>query len=127
MRNIRSIFLLLVLVVVAIGCAQRVAVQKNWVPIDGSRADATLRLSYTYDPRTEMPSVSEQQAQEAAKARCNSWGYTEAEAFGGIMRNCNSPFYNPWSGRMDCAEMIVTKTYQCIGRGDAATPTDKRS
>lgn len=54
----------------------------------GSRADATVKLSYEYDPRTEIPQVNEAQAFESAQKRCSSWGYSDVEAFGGVIDLC---------------------------------------
>jgi hypothetical protein len=98
---------LLLCTAVLSGCS----VNKDWVATGGSRADATIKLSYQYGFGQDVI-VSEQQAVELAKKRCNVWGYTGAEAFGGVTRVCNQ------MGSMGCNDGIVTKEYQCIGQGN---------
>lgn len=83
------------------GCA----VHKNWTATGGSRADATVKLSYEYS-EFEQPIVSEQEALDLAIQRCKSWGYASAEAFGGVTRTQNTS--SSW---------LVTKEFQCIGQG----------
>lgn len=129
MRNkdsaiIRNIFLVLLLLIGLAGCAQYkiTAKQVDWVPVSGSRADAIVKLSYAYNPLVETPIVNEEQAIELAKKRCNSWGYPDVEAFGGSAEGCNRSF---WDGLQHiCTSRYVIRNFQCIGRGDAAVPTD---
>ncbi|SHN56261.1 YecR family lipoprotein [Desulfovibrio litoralis] len=54
------------------------AVKKDWAATGGSRADATVRLSYSYGG-FEQPVVDEAQALAVATQRCQSWGYTGAD------------------------------------------------
>ncbi|MEQ4576016.1 MAG: YecR family lipoprotein [Gammaproteobacteria bacterium] len=89
------------------GCATA----KNWAATGGSRADATVRLSYEYGA-LEKPRADEAQARELALARCRAWGYTGAEAFGGAIQQCNLP-----DGTGGCNRWLVTKEYQCTGPG----------
>lgn len=103
-----------------VGCAK--PAPKSWVPTSGSRADATVKLSYEYNPNTEIPQVNEAQALEAAKKRCSSWGYSDAEAFGGVLGICTQMV--PAFGGPQCLQRIVTKEYQCIGRGDSKVPAE---
>ena len=98
---------------IAVAMLSGCATTKNWTATGGSRADATVRLSYSYG-QFEKPQISEQQAQSLAASRCATWGYTGAEAFGGSEQKCTM------SGGMGCAEFQVTKEYQCIGTGSAA-------
>ncbi|MDR1489755.1 MAG: YecR-like lipofamily protein [Desulfovibrio sp.] len=86
--------------------------QKHWAATGGSRSDAVVRMSYEF-ASYEIPEVNPQEAVELASQRCKSWGYSEAEAFGGETRACNQ-----YSGS-GCASWLVTKEFQCIGRGDA--------
>ena len=112
-----ALFLVFMTVMVAAGCARKV--NKDWVATGGSRADATIELSYEYYPNTEMPILNEQQGLDLAIARCRSWGYRSAEAFGGAKSVCNA-----WMGGFDgptCLQMLVTKQYQCLGRGSEAS------
>lgn len=118
--------LMLVLVAVAMstvlaGCAKHVP--KYWTATSGSRSDAIVKLSFEYDPEMEIPEIDERQGFEIAKKRCNSWGYADVEAFGGATKHCSSYGFGSF-GRNVCRIMLVTKEFQCLGRGDAATPTD---
>lgn len=85
---------------------------KIWSATGGSRADATVRLSYTYGP-FEQPRASEQQALSLAASRCAAWGYNGAEAFGGAEQRCTAP-----AGLGGCNQFEVTKEYQCTGTGN---------
>jgi YecR-like lipoprotein len=90
------------------GCATT----KNWSATGGSRADATVRLSYEH-AAFEQPTASESQAIDLATARCKTWGYTGAEAFGGVTRQCNIP-----GGMGGCSGWMITKEFQCTGLGN---------
>jgi hypothetical protein len=90
-----------------VGCATA----KPWSATGGSRADATVRLSYEYGP-FEKPQTNESEAVNLAIARCKTWGYTGAEAFGGSTQQCSMP-----GGMGGCNRWTVTKEYQCTGTG----------
>ena len=90
------------MVVLISGCTAK----KDWVATGGSRADGIMKLSYEYRS-FETPEVNEQQAIKMATERCARWGYTSAEAFGGVVRTCTR---ESW-GRI----CMVTKEYQCLG------------
>ena len=94
--------------IVLSGCATT----KNWSATGGSRADATVRLSYTYGP-FEQANASEQQALKLAATRCGAWGYKGAEAFGGSEQRCTAP-----GGFGGCSQFEVTKEFQCTGTGN---------
>ncbi len=87
-----------------VGCATT----KNYSATGGSRSDGTIKLSYEHG-MFERPEVNEQEGIEMAKKRCASWGYKNAEAFGGINRVCNAP------SSSGCVQYLVTKEYQCLG------------
>lgn len=87
---------------------------KLWSATGGSRADGVVRLSYEYSAM-EVPELNESQGVALAIRRCQTWGYTGAEAFGGTTRACNMP-----GGLGGCAQFVVTKEYQCTGTGAAA-------
>jgi hypothetical protein len=93
------------------GCA----VNKDWSATGGSRADAVVRLSYELQ-EMEKPVLNEQQAVNLATRRCKSWGYSGAEAFGGVTRQCNAT-----GGFSGCSQWTVTKEYQCTGTGSPQT------
>ncbi len=90
------------------GCAST----KTWSATGGSRADATVKLSYEYGP-FEKPQTNDTEALNLAISRCKTWGYTGAEAFGGITQQCNMP-----GGMGGCARFMVTKEFQCTGMGN---------
>jgi hypothetical protein len=85
---------------------QGCAVQKELVPTGGSRADGTVKLSYEYGI-FEAPKLDAQQGMKAAQQRCSSWGYKNAEAFGGSTKACIN------SSNDGCNRWLVTMEYQC--------------
>ncbi len=89
-----------------VGCV----VPKQWAATGGSRADAVIRLSYSYGA-FETPQVDDAQALALAEERCKTWGYHSAEAFGGLSKACIQP------GSTGCNEWQVTKEFQCVGTG----------
>lgn len=104
----RFLFAALAATALLSGCAT----SKNWSATGGSRADATVRLSYEYG-LFEKPQVSEMQAISLATSRCQTWGYTGAEAFGGVTQQCNMP-----DAMGGCNRWMVTKEFQCTGTGN---------
>lgn len=94
------------------GCTK--PVHKDWIPVGGSKSDATVKLAYTYDPNYENPIVQEEQAVDLAIRKCRTWGYESAEAFGGYMEHCTrmGPVL---LGEIGCVQMAVVKSFQCIG------------
>lgn len=123
MKKIMTLFLA-AMFLCGIGCAKKVI--KNWEAAGGSRADATVEVGYTYNPQIEKPETNDQQALSEARKRCQAWGYQEAEPFGLIKSNCQQMVLQPFAG-MVCQSMLVTKQFQCLGRGDAATPLEQDS
>ncbi|MCX7068671.1 MAG: YecR family lipoprotein [Methylococcales bacterium] len=109
----KKIILIYAVIVALSGCS----VNKDWVATGGSRADATVKLSYQYGYGQDVH-VSEQQATELAKKRCGVWGYTGAEAFGGMTTQCNQ------MGSWGCVDGTATKEYQCTGQGNAVVPNN---
>ena len=100
------------------GCAK--PAHKNWAATGGSRADATVDMSYEYIVEKEKPVLQEQEALDLAIKRCQSWGYADAEAFGGVK-------YNDYIEQTMWGKVTrrhVTKTFQCLGQG-AETPQKK--
>jgi hypothetical protein len=80
----------------------------------GSRADGVVRLSYELGP-FDKARIDEADALRTAQARCKTWGYNDAEAFGGVTRQCQAP-----GGLYGCQRWLITKEYQCLG---ANTPS----
>lgn len=83
---------------------------KEYAATGGSRADGTVRLSYEVG-MFEQAVVDEEQGLRVARQRCATWGYSGAEAFGGVTRQCTSP------SSSGCNVTLVTKEYQCTGTG----------
>ena len=107
----RCIFVLLCAFAVT-GCATRL----DWAATGGSRADGVVRLSYEHG-EFQTPQLDDTQAVNLAARRCQTWGYSGAEAFGGVTRQCNQ-----MGGFGGCARWVVTKEFQCTGTGiQAAT------
>jgi len=81
----------------------------DWQATGGSRSDGVVKLSVQYGGMVR-PILNEQQAIDEATRRCISWGYTKAEAFGGVINNCPEP-----SAIYDgvCRSAFLTKEYQC--------------
>jgi hypothetical protein len=77
-------------------------------PTGGSRSDGTVQLAYEYG-EFERPQVDWEAANRIATERCEAWGYSGAEAFGGGVSECNA------SNQYGCFSWFVTITYQCIG------------
>lgn len=87
------------------GCAA----QKELTATGGSKADGTIELSYTYGG-FEVPRINETQGLELAQKRCASWGYKNAEKFGGQKQACSM------YGAFGCTQFIVTIQYQCLDK-----------
>jgi len=103
-----------VLAIVGVAVAlQGCAVQKQLVATGGSRADGTVKMSYEFG-MFEQPVINLQQGVQSATQRCQSWGYTGAEPFGGQTKQCNG------YGTGGCNSWTVTVEYQCTGSKVAA-------
>ena len=102
----------------------------EWEATGGSRADSVIELSYQYNPRVTEPVLDDDKALTLATERCQAWGYTSAEAFGGEVSSCvqeggtGSGCYFPARGYYysacapsytTCRSLLVTKKYQCLG------------
>jgi hypothetical protein len=109
----KKLILIASVIVALSGCS----VNKDWVATGGSRADATIKLSYDFTSAQDVH-VSEQQATDLAKKRCGVWGYSGAEAFGGVTTTCNK------AGMWGCEAGMITKEYQCLGQGNAVAPNN---
>jgi len=102
MKNVWGITLLVILALA--GCATK----KQLVPTGGSKADGTVKLSFEHGP-FETPRINITQGTAAAKRRCEAWGYSGAEPFGGSTKQCVEN-----SGRT-CGTWRVTYEFQCTG------------
>ena len=84
------------------------ATQKTLIPTGGSKADGIVSLSYEVG-MFEQPIVDYSQGVQAAIQRCEAWGYSDAEAFGGQESRCQA-----YNGYGNCVRQMVTVKYQCI-------------
>ena len=89
--------------IVLVGCASQKVLQAT----GGSRSDGVVNLSFETGA-FESPVVDWNQANTVALKRCQAWGYTAAEAFGGSTSQCQ--LYN---GYGNCLRAFVTVPYQC--------------
>ena len=90
--------------VLGLGCSVPVTA----VPVGGSRADATITMAYEYD-EFDIPVLDPAQMHNDAKARCQGWGYTDAQAFAGVVRDCIR------RGEISCFRWRVSVQFQCLG------------
>lgn len=97
----KNLFLLFTFFLV--GCAT----PKTFQAIDGSKADATVKLAYQYG-LFEQPIVDWKLADTTAKKHCMAWGYKNVERFGGTQNACLS-----YSDSGSCLTTQVSMTYQC--------------
>jgi hypothetical protein len=65
-------------------------------------------MSYEYG-LFEVPKVDIQKGARTAQRRCNAWGYSGAEAFGGSTKRCVA------YGSSGCERWLVTTEFQCTG------------
>lgn len=89
--------------------------QKILQATGGSRADGIVNLSYEAGA-FETPVIDWDQANAVALKRCEAWGYSAAEAFGGVTKQCQA-----FNGFGNCIQAFITVPYQCTN--DDATPT----
>ena len=99
-------YLLLLLSIVSLSSC---AVNKTLYPTGGSKADGVIEMTYSYGG-FEQPIVDWDVTEKTAAKRCKSWGYKNAEAFGGTLQQCNS-YYNG-----SCNSYLVTAKYQCLDK-----------
>ncbi len=102
--------LLLGVVAVVAGCAT----VSQMTATGGSRADGIVKLSFEVG-MFDRVEIDEATALDTARGRCRVWGYNDAEAFGGVTRQCNQP-----SG-YGCMQWFVTREYQCLSSAAAAS------
>ncbi|MED6699244.1 YecR family lipoprotein [Escherichia coli O157] len=101
--------LLTILVLSAITLTAGCTVKKDLFPVGGSKADGVIRLGYTFDQRSEIPLIDLEQGLYVATKRCQKWGYSGAEIFGGSTTMCSD------QRPLGCVATNVTYEYQCTG------------
>jgi len=87
-------------------------VDKQLSATGGSRADGIVELSYEIGDM-QSARIDWDRAQADATARCNAWGYQNAEKFGGEKRQCQSP------SSYGCMQWFVTVNYQCTNSSNS--------
>jgi hypothetical protein len=95
------------------------ATAKTYTATGGSRSDGTVRLSYEVG-MLEVPTVDEAQGLSIARQRCATWGYSGAEAFGGVTSQCTA------MSSSGCMTTLITKEYQCTGTGGSGGSAEIR-
>ena len=85
------------------GCTSNKVLQAT----GGSRSDGIVNLSYETG-LFEDPVINWDQANSVALKRCQAWGYTSAEAFGGVNTQCQA-----YNGYGQCLRAFITVPYQC--------------
>jgi hypothetical protein len=78
----------------------------------GSRSDGIVKLSFEYGMFDKIH-IDEAAALQTARQRCGVWGYTDADPFGGVVRQCQH------YSSLGCTHYFVTKEYQCTSGGAA--------
>jgi hypothetical protein len=97
---------------VIVGCAT----VSQMTATGGSRADGVVRLSFEAGMFDKV-AIDEISALATARRRCETWGYSDAEPFGGITRQCQA-----MSG-YGCMRWFVTKEYQCTSGSGVTSPS----
>jgi hypothetical protein len=98
-------------VVTLAGCATVSQMQAT----GGSRSDGIVKLSFEYGMFDKVQ-LDEATALQTARQRCAVWGYTDADPFGGITRQCQM------YGSLGCQHWFATREYQCtMGNGAGVT------
>ncbi len=118
MRNKITVFVFGLLFASIIGCAK--PVHKDWFAMGGSKSDATVKLGVSWNPNTEQPETSRQQADSLAAQKCRTWGYEGAEAFGSVNQHCTNLQYTGYGPI--CYQMQAEVQYQCTGSIAPAAP-----
>lgn len=95
--------LILSMALIVTGCATTKTLQAT----GGSRADGIVELSYEYGI-FENPQPQWNDALVTAQQRCQSWGYSNAQPFGGSKSLCQA-----FNGYGNCLRYFVTVPYQC--------------
>ncbi len=116
MRRFALLGILALAFAVGAGCALQKPIHKDWVPVGGSKSDATVKLAYSWVPAKEIPQVSQNQAAILATSKCQTWGYEKAEPFGGVLTNMTGYDVSGWP------QMTATQEFQCVG-GTTMTAT----
>ncbi len=74
----------------------------------GSRAHGTVELTFDYSPALPTE-VDWKEAERRAAHRCQNWGYSQAERFDIINRECIQPH-----SEEGCMRYRVDVLYQCV-------------
>lgn len=94
------------------------ASNSHWTAAGGNRDVGIVKLSYQY-PESQPPSISDAQGEQLAANRCTVWGYSQADAIPGQVRECSE------ADGGSCSLWTVTREYQCSGDATLAHRTDE--
>jgi hypothetical protein len=103
-------------VAVLAGCATVSQMQAT----GGSRSDGIVKLSFEYGMFDKLQ-LDQGAALQTARQRCAVWGYTDADPFGGVTRQCQG------YSSLGCTHWFATKEYQCTMGGGGAPPMTQAS
>ena len=95
--------ILIISALLIVGCASK---PTTWDAEYGSRADGTVKLVYDHAWH-QSPEITLTQGQTLAQAKCEKWGYKNAEAFGPATSACVDSKFTM------CTKTRVTANFQC--------------
>lgn len=97
-----------ILMVAGLAIVTACSTVSQMTPTGGSRSDGIVELSFEYGMFDKVK-LDQETGLQQARQRCQTWGYTDAEAFGGVVRQCQA------MGGYGCARWFATMKYQCTG------------
>lgn len=103
-------FALVVSIAVLAGCAT----VTNMAATGGSRSDGIVKLSFEVGEFDKID-INQADALRTARQRCAVWGYTDADPFEGVTKQCQGR--GLFGG---CGQWFVTREYQCTMGGRPA-------
>lgn len=104
-----KIKVILSLLIICVSCFSGCTSLQKWSLISGSRTDGVVQLSYKYGRFSYPAHVPDEEGLFIAKRRCISWGYNDAQEFGGTTMACSKVYYITHI----CKEWTMTREYQC--------------
>ncbi|MGF1551947.1 MAG: YecR family lipoprotein [Paracoccaceae bacterium] len=96
-----------IVVLVALAAVAACTTHKTPVATSGSKSDGMVRMSFQTGG-FERPQVDWTTAQRSASQRCQAWGYSHAQAFGGQVQECVA------ANAYGCIRANVHTDYQCL-------------
>lgn len=90
------------------GCAGILTQSTDWGALGGSRADGTIQLAYNRGAYADEKPIDDR-VKQMVIARCNVWGYQDAEPFDYIGSTC----VMPGDKFISCYQYRHTAQFQC--------------